>query len=90
MLKQNILAQNEFENESYVYHFHKTFTLSVHSRRVSLQSAWLSRLSASWEWVGPLDELLVHLRWGVAVILLVAALAVLTHCCLLPYTNLGS
>lgn len=59
-------------------------------RRISIQAAWLSKLSEHMEWAGPVDQMVTHMRYGVAAVLLVAALAVFTSTFILPHTRLGS
>ncbi|XP_046673067.1 mucin-5AC-like isoform X2 [Homalodisca vitripennis] len=59
-------------------------------RRVSLQVVLLSKLSEHMEWAGPADQLMIHARYGVAAVLLVAALAVFASTFILPHTHLGS
>lgn len=59
------------------------------SRRMSLQVAWIKKLSEQLEWVQPMDQLLKHLRYCVAVVLLIAALIVFTSTFILPHTRLG-
>uniref|UniRef100_A0A1B6GHI6 Lymphoid-restricted membrane protein n=1 Tax=Cuerna arida TaxID=1464854 RepID=A0A1B6GHI6_9HEMI len=59
-------------------------------RRVSLQVVLLSKLSEHMEWAGPTDQLMIHARYGVAAVLLVAALAVFASTFILPHTHLGS
>uniref|UniRef100_A0A1B6MTN1 Protein MRVI1 n=1 Tax=Graphocephala atropunctata TaxID=36148 RepID=A0A1B6MTN1_9HEMI len=59
-------------------------------RRVSLQVVLLSKLSEHMEWAGPPDQLMIQARYGVAAVLVVAALAVFASTFILPHTHLGS
>uniref|UniRef100_A0A1B6DVS3 Uncharacterized protein n=3 Tax=Clastoptera arizonana TaxID=38151 RepID=A0A1B6DVS3_9HEMI len=57
---------------------------SSYNRRSSLKCSWMNKLTSHIHWIQPVDQLLLQVRYGVAAMLLIAAVGVFTSAFFLP------